>query len=116
MAKEATFICGSKQISYELLAPALTWFRLTLLHERHRPRTRGNYGVWNKFIHQPQTARCLVFLTLLRMIYQYIIQDYEDAINEIRPFLELNVSQRGEVGHLLRLQGAHAFHRAVLIA
>ena len=50
------------------------------------------------------------------MIYQYIIQDYEDAINEIRPFLELNVSQRGEVGHLLRLQGAHAFHRAVLIA
>jgi hypothetical protein len=51
------------------------------------------------------------------MIYQYIIQDYEDAIKEIRPFLELNVSQRGEVGPLLRLQGAHAFHnRAILIA
>jgi hypothetical protein len=28
MAKEATFICGSKRISYELLAPALTLFQL----------------------------------------------------------------------------------------
>jgi hypothetical protein len=48
--------------------------------------------LWNKFIHQPQTARCLVFLLILTEICQHINQNYEAAIKKISPFLELHVS------------------------
>jgi hypothetical protein len=50
--------------------------------------------LWNKFVHQPQTARCLVFLSILKAICQRITENYEDAIKKMSPFLELNVSQR----------------------
>jgi hypothetical protein len=48
--------------------------------------------LWNKFIHQPQTARCLVFFLVLGKICEHLTQNYANAIDEISPFLVLNVS------------------------
>jgi hypothetical protein len=48
--------------------------------------------VWNKFVHQPQTARCLVFLLVLGHLCQRITENYAIAMKELTPILELNVS------------------------
>jgi hypothetical protein len=50
--------------------------------------------LWQKFIHQPQTARCLVFFLILGKMCQQITLNYTAAIKELTAILELNVSQR----------------------
>ncbi len=51
--------------------------------------------LWQKFIHQPQTARCLVFLLILGQLCQKVTQNYEDAMKELTALLDLNVSSAG---------------------
>jgi hypothetical protein len=48
--------------------------------------------LWQKFIHQPQTARCLVFFLVLGKICQRITQNYKKAVELLTSILELNVS------------------------
>jgi hypothetical protein len=50
--------------------------------------------LWQTFIHQPQTARCLVFFLILGKMCQKITRNYTAAIKELTAILELNVSQR----------------------
>ena len=47
--------------------------------------------LWQKFIHQPQTARCLVFLLILGLLCQEIARRYEDAVNHFVRLLNLKV-------------------------
>jgi hypothetical protein len=47
--------------------------------------------LWHKFIHQPQTARCLVFLLILGLLCQEIARRYEDAVNHFVRLLNLGV-------------------------
>lgn len=49
--------------------------------------------LWQKFIHQPQTARCLVFFLVLGKICEHITQNYKDAVEKLTSILELNVSK-----------------------
>jgi hypothetical protein len=49
--------------------------------------------LWQKFIHQPQTGRCLVFFLVLGKMCQQITEDYEKAIQELTSILKLDVSQ-----------------------
>ena len=51
--------------------------------------------LWQKFIHQPQTARCLVFLLLLGEFCQVIAEHYKTAIDKLSSILKL------DVGHYL---------------
>ncbi|KAI0382257.1 hypothetical protein F5Y04DRAFT_51599 [Hypomontagnella monticulosa] len=37
--------------------------------------------LWEKFIHQPQTARCLVFLTILGILCEHMANDYRIAMD-----------------------------------
>ena len=48
--------------------------------------------LWQKFIHQPQTARCLVFLLILGEICQKLARDYKEAIKVLKSVLKLDVS------------------------
>jgi hypothetical protein len=48
--------------------------------------------LWQKFIHQPQTARCLVFFLLLGIMCQKITDQYKKAIEELISVLKHNVS------------------------
>lgn len=48
--------------------------------------------LWQKFINQPQTARCLVFLLVLGEMCQEIAQDYQKAIETLASVLKLDVS------------------------
>jgi hypothetical protein len=50
--------------------------------------------LWQKFIHQPQTGRCLVFLLVLGKLCQEVTKTYEEAINKLTSILELDVSYR----------------------
>jgi hypothetical protein len=50
--------------------------------------------LWQKFIHQPQAARCLVFFLIVGKMCQQITRNYTAAINELTAILEINVSQR----------------------
>lgn len=54
--------------------------------------------LWQKFIHQPQTARCLVFFLVLGKFCHEITDHYEKAISKLSLILKLDVSQ-----HLNRL-------------
>jgi hypothetical protein len=49
--------------------------------------------LWQKFIHQPQTARCLVFFLLLGKFCEEITEHYEEAIKKLSSILKLDVSQ-----------------------
>ena len=49
--------------------------------------------LWQKFIHQPQTARCLVFLLLLGEFCQVIADHYKTAIDKLSSILKLDVGQ-----------------------
>jgi len=48
--------------------------------------------VWQKFIHQPQTARCLVFFLLLGNMCEALTGQYETAIGKLSDLLTLDVS------------------------
>jgi hypothetical protein len=48
--------------------------------------------VWQKFIHQPQTGRCLVFLLVAGQLCQKITKTYKDSIDRLTSILELDVS------------------------
>jgi hypothetical protein len=48
--------------------------------------------VWQKFIHQPQTARCLVFFLLLGNMCEELTGQYEVAIKALSSLLPLDVS------------------------
>ncbi|RYP67448.1 hypothetical protein DL771_007226 [Monosporascus sp. 5C6A] len=39
-------------------------------------------GIWNSFIHQPQTGRFLVFCVILGLVCRQITRHYDDAIGE----------------------------------
>lgn len=47
--------------------------------------------LWQKFVHQPQTGRCLVFLLVLSKMCEAAKYSYEKAINKLTRILELNV-------------------------
>jgi len=47
--------------------------------------------LWQKFIHQPQTGRCLVFLLILGLLCQEIARRYEDAVTHFVRLLNLEV-------------------------
>jgi len=49
--------------------------------------------LWQKFIHQPQTARCLVFFLMLGRLCQRIHKKYIDATDKLAEMLALNVSR-----------------------
>ncbi|KAH8742641.1 hypothetical protein F5883DRAFT_595571 [Diaporthe sp. PMI_573] len=55
-------------------------------------RYAGNEAqkLWRVFVHQPQTARCLVFLLLLGLLCQEIAQQYNDAANHFASILSLD--------------------------
>jgi hypothetical protein len=57
--------------------------------------------LWQKFIHQPQTARCLVFFLLLGEFCQVIARHYKTAINLLSSILKLDVSQYLTVLYLI---------------
>ncbi|KAF7506295.1 hypothetical protein GJ744_011868 [Endocarpon pusillum] len=44
--------------------------------------------VWQKFIHQPQTARCLVFLLALGMMCSKLHCQYTNAIDQLASFVD----------------------------
>jgi hypothetical protein len=48
--------------------------------------------LWQKFIHQPQTARCLVFFLVLSKMCERITEDYEAAVLKLTPILNFDVS------------------------
>jgi hypothetical protein len=48
--------------------------------------------LWQKFIHQPQTARCLVFFLVLSKMCQQITKKYEKAIYVLDSIWILDVS------------------------
>jgi len=47
--------------------------------------------LWQQFVHQPQTGRCLVFLLVLGKLVQKITETYNVAINKLTSILELDV-------------------------
>jgi hypothetical protein len=49
--------------------------------------------LWQKFVHQPQTARCLVFFLVLEKMCEHVTKNYKEAIKELTNILSLNVSQ-----------------------
>jgi hypothetical protein len=50
------------------------------------------HKLWQKFIHQPQTARCLVFCLVLGKMCQKITENYGEAVGKLTPILKLDVS------------------------
>lgn len=48
--------------------------------------------IWQKFVHQPQTGRCLVFLLVLDKICQYTTSNYDKAIESLTSVIILDVS------------------------
>ncbi|PVH73146.1 hypothetical protein DL98DRAFT_659605 [Cadophora sp. DSE1049] len=53
--------------------------------------------LWQRFIHQPQTGRCLVFLLLLGQLCQAIAQEHHEAINHLTSIMNIeNYFLRGE--------------------
>lgn len=53
--------------------------------------TKDARKLWQKFIHQPQTARCLVFFLLLGKMCETITGNYEQAIETLSSILTLDV-------------------------
>lgn len=49
--------------------------------------------IWQRFIHQPQTARCLVFLLILGLMCQEMAERFKDAIKYFVSVTHLNVSK-----------------------
>jgi hypothetical protein len=47
--------------------------------------------LWLRFVHQPQTARCLVFFLLLGELCLQVAKQYKDAIEVISSILNLDV-------------------------
>ncbi|KAI1652473.1 hypothetical protein F4813DRAFT_377824 [Daldinia decipiens] len=47
-------------------------------------------ALWEKFIHQPQSARCLVFLALLGLLCQQMEDDYRKAMDYFTQTLEID--------------------------
>ena len=56
-------------------------------------RYAGNKAqeLWRMFVHQPQTARCLVFLLLLELLILEIEKQYRDAADYLIGILRLDV-------------------------
>lgn len=48
--------------------------------------------LWQRFVHQPQTARCLVFFLILGLLCQKIAEQYKNAIEVVSSILNLDVS------------------------
>jgi hypothetical protein len=48
--------------------------------------------IWQRFIHQPQTARCLVFLLILGLLCQEMAGRFKEAIRYFVSIIHLNVS------------------------
>ena len=63
-----------------------------IIEEKMHSIVENARKLWQKFIHQPQTARCLVFLLLLGQFCQQITDHYEEAIGKLSYVLELAVS------------------------
>lgn len=61
--------------------------------EKMKPIVKDARKLWQKFIHQPQTARCLVFFLLLSEFCQAIAEHYKTAIDKLSSILKLDVGQ-----------------------
>lgn len=51
-------------------------------------------SIWEKFIHQPQTARCLAFLAILGLLCQKMADDYRRAMKYFIQTTKIDVSKR----------------------
>lgn len=47
--------------------------------------------IWRKFVHQPQTGRCLLFLQVLKVVISRMTGRYRDALNTLESVLDLDV-------------------------
>jgi hypothetical protein len=54
--------------------------------------------IWNAFVHQPQTTRCLVFLLLLGLTCESLAKKYEDIHDVLNNELGLSVSSPQPTG------------------
>jgi len=50
--------------------------------------------IWQRFIHQPQTARCLVFLLILGLMCQEMAGRFKEALRYFVSVTHLNVSRQ----------------------
>lgn len=65
-----------------------------LLEDTHVSETANRIrGLWQQFVHRPQTARCLAFLLILRKLSTVIRKEYSRVIEEINREI---VSNEGE--------------------
>ncbi|KAI0113423.1 hypothetical protein F4814DRAFT_460539 [Daldinia grandis] len=66
----------------------------TIISERPGPKPgdidKQCRALWEKFIHQPQSARCLVFLAILGLLCQQMEGDYRKAMNYFTQTLEID--------------------------
>ncbi|KAI1772246.1 hypothetical protein F4818DRAFT_180300 [Hypoxylon cercidicola] len=46
--------------------------------------------IWERFIHQPQTARCLVFLAILGLLCQRMADQYREAMEYFIRFIDID--------------------------
>ncbi|XXG96150.1 hypothetical protein Hte_002429 [Hypoxylon texense] len=51
-------------------------------------------NIWEQFIHQPQTARCLTFLAILGLLCQKMADDYRRAMKYFIQTTRIDVSKR----------------------
>lgn len=50
-------------------------------------------ALWDQFVHQPQTARCLYFLLVLGLLCQRIADEYKSAMDHFVSIIKLEVSR-----------------------
>ncbi|KAK0702824.1 hypothetical protein B0H67DRAFT_392546 [Lasiosphaeris hirsuta] len=51
--------------------------------------TRKAKKLWQKFVHQPQTGRCLVFFLILEKLCRIITEDFLKAMHHLAPIMDL---------------------------
>ncbi|PVH68159.1 hypothetical protein DL98DRAFT_522914 [Cadophora sp. DSE1049] len=57
--------------------------------------------LWQRFIHQPQTGRCLVFLLLLGQLCHAIAQEHLQALEYLRSIMNIEVSFLADMSYNL---------------
>lgn len=67
----------------------------TVDNSQMKKLVQDSHNIWQKFVHQPQTGRCLVFLLALGVMCKKIAEQYANAIKAFASLLNL------DVGHIL---------------
>ncbi len=64
-----------------------------LIDQHTRTRlSKSTLEVWNAFVHQPQTTRCLVFLILLGSLCTAVAEHYSEILEALTSKVDLGVS------------------------